>query len=134
MSTEPIFVGDIVGTMTAITDGTQTAVFIGDASNPSRIDGLSIVNLDAIAHTVEVYINDGTSAKQLCIVEVPVSSGDAAGTAPFSLLASNEFVPFTAQDNAANTFMDLPADWDIELKITTSVTSGIVVAAKAGRY
>lgn len=135
-NTTPIFVGEIVGNIVDVADNTLTAVYIGAELVATRVDSLMVVNKDEIDHNVEVYIDNGTIQRSIGVVAVGAQVGSVAGSAPVNLLGSNELIPFTCQDNAANVFLDLPKTWDIYVKVTADSTpvSGLVVAMRGGTY
>ena len=135
MATEPIFIGDVVGQITTIgVINTVTTVYTGDAAKPVRVDSICVVNNDSVEHTMKVYMNDGTTDHLLATVAVPADAGTLGGSASYNLLCSSELVPFSHQDNAANTFMDLPKNWSIKAELTTALTNGVDVFMQGGTY
>ncbi len=134
-NTSPIFVKSLrqgVGTTgtTANTmfDGTGTVatIFTADATNGSKVESVTLMNLGSnVATAVRFFINNGstnaTATNNALVYELTWATNAA------SQVAGTAQVTWPSQ-------LYLPAGYKLNVTIGTAIASGIMVSAQGGDY
>lgn len=133
---EPIFIGSISGKITELSDTTETDIFVGDATESTRVDVLAVSTDDTADKDLILYFHDGTASKKATTVKIPLSSGNTNALAPVNLLASEQMAPFVQADASGNKFINLPPNHKIRAAEAAAPTSGkkMWVFARGGKY
>jgi len=116
------------------TDGTLTpkSIYAANATNGgtlgSQMKGLVAVSSDATsAHAVTLLLVNSGGTTELTTVSVPANSGNAAGTAPVSLMAAAVW-PGLPVDSNGNPYKNMIAGDTISAQYATTLASGATIA------
>ena len=133
---EPLFVGSINGTITELSDTTETDIFVGDSVEATRVDVLAVSTDDTADKDLIILFHDGTASKKATTVKIPLTSGLTNALAPVNLITSAQMAPHVCADAAGNRFLNLPPGWKIRAQEAAAPTSGkkIWVFARGGKY
>ncbi|MDO9082913.1 MAG: hypothetical protein Q7U56_06485 [Humidesulfovibrio sp.] len=133
---EPLFIGSISGTITELSDTTETDIFVGDAVEATRVDVLAVSTDDTADKDLIILFHDGTASKKATTVKIPLTSGLTNALAPVNLITSAQMAPHVCADAAGNRFLNLPPGWKIRAQEAAAPTSGkkMWVFARGGKY
>jgi hypothetical protein len=133
---EPIYIGNILGKITELSDTTETDIFLGDASESTRIDALVVTTDDTAAKDLVILFHDGTVSKKATTVSVPLTSGMTNAATPVNLLGHAQMASHVCLDAAGNKYLNLPPGWKLRAAEAAAPTSGkkMWVFARGGKY
>jgi len=101
-----------------VTADTITDIIPVDADNDQRIYGIAVQCDDTSAQDLTLYLHDGTNSRKLCMVQVPINSGNTNAIAALSVSGStNAAAIFKLKDNAGVTFFNLMKGYKLQVKI-----------------
>lgn len=128
----PMFIQTIKTWAYQITNATGTTIetLVTAGVNGSKVEAVNISNTDTVAHTLSLYINDGTTNHLFATISIPASAGNATGTPPVNVLASANMssLPYDANGNK---FLYLKAGYALNIAITAAATTGTLIDAVA---
>ncbi|MHC1700051.1 MAG: hypothetical protein AB9900_03600 [Humidesulfovibrio sp.] len=135
-NTDPIFIGQISGKITELSDTTETVVFAGDATEASRVDVLAVSTDDTADKDLIVLFHDGTASSKAALVKIPLTSGMTNAIASVNVLGSSMLAAHVQTDAAGNRYLNLPPGWSIKAQEAAAPTSGrkMWVFARGGKY
>ena len=135
-NTDPIFIGQIIGAITELSDTTETVVFPGDATESTRVDVLAVSTDDTADKDLVLLFFDGTASKKAATIKIPLTSGLTNALASVNVLASSMLAAHVMADAAGNTYLNLPPGWSIKAQEAAAPTSGkkMWVFARGGKY
>lgn len=114
-------------------DGTTIKVLATAGSDDSNIVGLSICNTVATAHTLLLYLYDGTTNFAIGHISIPASAGTNGTVARVNGLSAVT-LPGLRLDAAGNPYIQLEAGWSLHgallAAIAASNTITVVVTAE----
>ena len=133
---EPLFVGSINGTITELSDTTETDIFVGDSVEATRVDVLAVSTDDTADKDLIILFHDGTASKKATTVSIPINAGNTNAIAPVNLLAHTQLAAHVCTDAAGNKFLNLPPGWSIRAQEAAAPTAGkkMWVFARGGKY
>ena len=135
-NTDPIFIGQISGKITELSDTTETVVFAGDATESTRVDVLAVSTDDTADKDLVILLHDGTASKKAATVKIPLTSGMTNAIASVNVLGSAMLAAHVQADAAGNTYLNLPPGWSIRASEAAAPTAGkkMWVFARGGKY
>lgn len=115
-------------TASAATSATNTryTILTADATYDRRVYGISFVNTSAAsAQTVTIWLNDGTTAYQVFVLSVPISSGNTTAVAAADIMGSVYGASVLQKQRDANgvPYFNLPAGWSIQFQYNTALST-----------
>lgn len=105
---------------------TRYTILTADAVYDRRVYGISIVNTSAAsAQTVTIWLNDGTVAYQVFVINVPLSSGNTTTAAAVDIMGSVYGASVLQKQRDANgvPYFNLPKNWSIQYQYNTALST-----------
>lgn len=133
---EPIFIGNISGKITELSDTTETDIFVSDSVESTRVDVLAVSTDDTADKDLVILFHDGTASRKAATVKIPLTSGLTNALAAVNVLGSSMLAAHVQADASGNTFLNLPPGWSIKAQEAAAPTSGkkMWVFARGGKY
>ena len=116
--------------------GTTVTTLATGGANGSIVESLNVASNDAtLAHTFQVYLNNGTTAMLLGSVNIPISAGNVTGTPAIDILRSGA-LPGLPVDANGNYVLYVPNGWTLQVAVTAAVTAAefLFVVAQGVNY
>lgn len=115
----------VVNKVTNIVTGNQiTDIIDADNTYDQRVYGIAVQCDDTSAQDLTLYLHDGANSRQLCIVQIPINSGNTNAIAALSVTGSSMAAAiFKQKDNAGVSFFNLQKGYKLQAKIG-AITSG----------
>lgn len=105
---------------------TRYTILTADATYDRRVYGISITSTDAGAQTVTIWLNDGTNAYQVFVLNVPLNSGNSTTVAAVDIMGSVYGASLLQKQRDANgvPYFNLPKTWSLQYQYNTTLGAG----------
>lgn len=124
------------GTTFVNADGTTIKDVLTAGADGSIITALNVASTDTTARDIRFFLNNGSTDLLLCVVNVPISSGNTNAAAPVDVFR-NANCPGLAFDANGNRVLFLQAGYRLRAQMLVAVTAAqtiSVVATSHGDY
>jgi len=108
-------------------DTTTLKTLVTAGANGSIVDSINVSNTDsAVAYTLQVFVNDGTTSHLLGSVNIPLSAGNTTAAPGIDILRSGQ-LPGVPVDSNGNYIIVLKGTYTLKVAVTVTVTAAKVV-------